>query len=169
MRVTIEDDDTSSANYSARGAEASRRAGWARAFDAIQRADSAEHDVNVLRDDLRLLTNFSARLYGILEVIAGKHRINELFRGDNHALKSYLPKGALDEGGDAGRKLLGKKTDELTKLRQEIAAMQSDHHVLSQKAFQAAMHKSRQELLQEFNIPDEDALLAWLAQYPGAS
>jgi hypothetical protein len=142
--------------------DAGRRVGWARAFDAERRADAAEYDVNILRGDVRMIVSFAARAYGALEITCAK-RINELFRGDNHELKSWLPSGPLHQGQDAMRKLLGKQTDELNRLRAKIAELKSgEHSQLRDMVFRAGRLHERQWLVTTYGFTCDDDLLEWL-------
>lgn len=162
--ILVSEETVESVGGAARGLEAGRRVGWARAFDAERRADSAEYDVNILRGDTKMLSAFAARAYGALAVTVGK-RIDELFRGDNHELKSWLPRGALHEGGDAMRRLLGKQADELARIRAEIAVVKGERHALAAKVFTAARRAELERLVEEFGFPGEEELLRWLGEY----
>jgi hypothetical protein len=162
-RVTVDEDTI---DMSTRALEAGRRAGWAHAFDALRRADSAEHDVNVLRADVKALCRFAARAYGCLEQTVGRNRMAELFRGDHHEMQGFFPQGALNEGRDAMRRLLGGRADELTRIRAEIAVVKGERHALAERVFTAAKHAELERLMSEFGIPDEGELLGWLARYP---
>jgi hypothetical protein len=163
-KVTLDEETIDGA---VRGIESGRRVGWAKAFEALRRADSAERDVNVLRSDNRILASFAARCYGALEVTADK-RVTELFRGDNHELASYLPQGPLDQGRDAMRALLGKRRDELNTLRRRIGTLRGvlpELQAESDRRWVAAKRKVRSELMEQFGIPDDDEFFGWLAQY----
>jgi hypothetical protein len=164
-KVTLDEDTIDGA---VRGIETGRRVGWAKAFDALRRADSAERDVNVLRADNRILASFAARCYGALEVTA-KKRVTELFRGDHHDLVGYFPQGPLNKGRDAMRTLLGKQQDELNALRRRIEELRQgslpELQAESDRRWVAAKREVRRDLMEQFGIPDDDAFFGWLARY----
>jgi hypothetical protein len=171
-KVELEEETIDAAGIAVRGIDAGRRVGWARAFDAIRRADSAEHDVNMLRSDNRILCSFAARAYGALEVTCTRNRIDELFRGDNHELAGYFPQGPLNNGRDAMRRLINDRHDELTRIRAQIDEAKAERkdilagtYEVREKAFQAARRKDRQALMEEFEIPNQEELLWWLGRY----
>lgn len=161
MTAAVEEKDTAS-GFAMRGLETGRRVGWARAFDAERRADSAERDVNVLRSDVKILTAFAAQAYGALEATCGK-RTSELFRGVNHEVKTFFPQGQINKGCDAMRKMLGQRADELNRLRGEIADARLERHAISDKVFTAAKKFVLRELMDRFEFDSEDALYSWLA------
>jgi len=159
--VLVGEDTLESAGQAVHGIECGRRVGWAKAFEAIRRADSAERDVNVLRADNRILAGFAARTYGTLEQLVGVKRIDALFRGDNHDFKGYFPQGPLNQGRDAGRRLLGQQADELARLRTAIAS----HKAELTDLIHTGDHLKLGWLMKRFAIPSEDELMAWLARY----
>jgi hypothetical protein len=146
--------------------EAGRRVGWAKAFEALRRADSAEYDVNILRGDVKMLSNMCARIFGSLQVTVGRNRMNELMRGDHHELQGYLPQGPLNMGRDAMHKLLGDRRDELNEIRAQIENAKTERHWLGEKAVKSIRAKQLVTLMEEYGIPNEDELRAWLDNYP---
>lgn len=166
-RISIDEETVENFGHGIRGIETGRRVGWAKAFEALRRADSAERDVNILRADNKILAAFAARAYGALEVTC-KKRIHELFRGDSHELVTYFSEGPLNNGRDAMRRLLGKQQDELNALRQRIAVLKGERAELaeeSEKRWVAARRAVREDLMEQFGIPSDEEFFRWLSEY----
>lgn len=106
--VSVDEETIEAVGHGIRGIETGRRVGWAKAFEALRRADSAERDVNMLRSDNKILAAFAARAYGALDEMLGEDALNTLFRGDNHELKSYFADGPFFAGKDAARTIIAK-------------------------------------------------------------
>jgi len=182
-KVELEEETIDAAGIAVRGLDAGRRVGWARAFDALRRADSAEHDVNVLRADVKTLSSFAARIYGALMEVVTQNQLNELFRGDNIDLEGFLPEGPLFKGKDAMRNLLAKEESRLAKSvrhhtemlanqqvklateKARLAELKADRMALSDKAFETARRMELERLMEQFGIPDEAELTRWLTRY----
>lgn len=161
-----------SVNAGAHALDTGRRVGWAKAFEAMRRADSAERDVNMLRDDNRILSAFAARAYGALVETVGTERIAALFRGDHHEMKGYFPQGPLNAGRDSMRRLLGIKRDELNAIRAHIAAAKDERRELQpevDRRWVAAKQAVREDLKQQFGIPSDGEFFRWLGQYQKGS
>lgn len=145
-----------------RGVESGRRVGWARAFEAERRADTAERDVNVVRSDMKIMTAFAAQAYGALEITCGK-RVAELFRGVNHEVKTFFPQGQINKGRDGMRKLLGQRTDELNGLRVKIRDARAENYTFEPKRWDAAQRKVIDELVARFEFESPEQMYEWLA------
>lgn len=164
MGVMIDEDTIETAGNVANAIDAGRRVGWAKAFEALRRADSAERDVNVLRADVKILSSFAARIYGALEVTCGV-RINEVFRGDNHEFKSFFPQGPMNQGRDAMRKLLADRGDELNEIRAEIRSERAERQKVREGRFRAAQEQVVQRLADSYGFRDKEEMMDWLAQH----
>jgi hypothetical protein len=163
--VMVDEDTIEAAGYAAHGLEAGRRVGWAKAFEFMRRADTAERDVNVLRGDIKILSSFAAVAYGALEVTC-KNRITELFRGDNNELKTYLPQPPLNKGRDAMRGLIGRRADELNAVRRDIAEARAERASISDKVFERAKLKAMSLLADSFGFTGRETLLEFLSTSP---
>lgn len=168
-KVELEEDTIDAAGMAYRGVESGRRVGWAKAFEFMRRADSAEHDVNVLRSDVKILSSFAARAYGALEVTVSRGRMDELFRGDNGELVGFFPEGPLNNGRDAMRRLLAKKLDEYSDVRRRVKEAQDESKPIlqaaSDKMFAAAKRAVAEEWMARYGIPDAETLDAWMSQF----
>lgn len=87
--------------------DASRRVGWAKMFDAKRRADMAEQDLNIVREDAELLCRFGAFTYGVLYEIGAE----SLVREDERALKSFFADGPFRAGGTAAQAWVKQRTE----------------------------------------------------------
>jgi hypothetical protein len=123
-----------SVNAATNGLETGRRVGWAKAFDAMRRADNAERDFNVMAADRDILANFGARAFGALTVMLDQ-AVDELFRGDHHELRSFFPDGPFHAGQDAARRLAsrGLVAAAVVELRAEIVKQQAYLDLLRQE------------------------------------
>jgi hypothetical protein len=172
-----------SVNIATNSLEIGRRVGWAKAFDAMRRADTAERDFNVMTADRDILANFGARALGALTVILDR-AVNELFRGDHHELKSFFPDGPFRSGQDAARSLMnrGLVAAAVIKLRAEILEQQARLDVLRQqhvelkkrhgelaeeteRARRANKRAVHADLCEQFGFADQATFFGYLAKY----
>jgi uncharacterized protein YycO len=150
--------------------ETSRRVGWAKAFDNARRADSAERDLNVSREDNRILTKFAARAYGALLVSLGNGRIVQLFpSGDIAAVVSWLPDSQLNAGIKAMAKLLGAQRDELNQIREQIDLAKRQRELAdiakTDQRWKQVERVVRRDIMAQFNIPTDEEFFGWLTKY----
>ena len=164
--VMVDEDTIEAAAFGMRGIESGRRVGWAKAFDAMRRADSAERDINMIRSDIRILSNFAARAFGALTELLSDQAVTMLFRGDQHELKSYFPDGPYYKGKDDARRVYAAEEPRIREMERRIAELRSEHHRLDDRAFAAAKRRAINLLANSFGFPNREIMFEFMATSP---
>jgi hypothetical protein len=140
--------------------DAARRVGWAKMFDAAAREEIAQKNLSIAKEDTILLAAFAGFLYGM--VIEGlPDGANAAARHPSHIIRSALPEGAMNAGRELGAKYR-RRADEKWQSRIDECTRSE---TAKANEWKRARKRERKLLAERYGIPDEAALLDWLAQY----
>lgn len=141
--------------------DASRRVGWARAYEASSREDDALRDLNIARSDLALLTRFAAYAFGVLQQVGAEGPVSRRYP----KLLSFLPDAARRTGFSDATDYFAKsnfRREDAQEARERRRQLLKNEN---SRLYKNARSKERRDLMRQFHIPNEQALLDWLAQY----
>lgn len=100
--------------------DGSRRVGWAKSYEAEQRLDDLEREVDMARGDLAILAKFAAWEFGMLERLRAGGVVLDRYPD----VLSCLPDSSREEGKRDANRWIRSHEVEVIRLRGKIKALQ---------------------------------------------
>lgn len=181
------------------GAESSRRVAWAKMYAALARGEQAERQLAIAREDIELLSRFSAFSFGALKAFGLDGVYRDYLKGDLSLVMGYMPQGAMNAGRSSGESWFMRWPGTLAKMSEtwlakfpELPAEILDYIKLVKERKQAEQewlahvaevdnceivgsvatrmkHRVERQLANQFGFPDRGTMYAYLFQYKASN
>lgn len=143
--------------------DASRRVGWASAYEAKAKLDETERDLNMARSDANVYRRGTSLLYGFLEQYASASTAGEARATIEVMVKDWhvvLDDAVVKVGRRAGQELLHKHPPHLTAEQREVKKM-------SHRGWDLARDTERKSLARQFGFVGPNAMIMHLRKHAG--